>query len=50
MRRSYSRFDTGTASGAANGISEQRKPAPMPHHIVAVTRGAAAIDASIPAN
>jgi hypothetical protein len=47
---SYKKFETGTAKDAAKGRREQRKPAPIPHHIIAVTTGAAAMEASIPAN
>ncbi len=50
MSRPYRKSDTRIAAGIAGGKIEHKRPAPMPHHIVAVTRGAAAIEAGIPAS
>jgi hypothetical protein len=50
IRIAYRRSETGEARGAAQGRKEQRRPEPMPHHIIRVTMGPAAIEASIPAN
>jgi hypothetical protein len=50
MRAPYKESETGTAKGAAQGRMVQMRPAPMPHHIVKVTIGPAAIEAGMPAN
>lgn len=48
VRRRYRRSETGTANGARNPIAEHRSAAAMPHHMNAVTSGAATIEAKAP--
>jgi len=46
----YKRSETGAARDAADGTIEHSIPMPMPHHIMAMTTGPAAMEARMPAN
>ncbi|HET7839890.1 MAG TPA: hypothetical protein VFL04_09020 [Rectinemataceae bacterium] len=48
IRTWYRHSETGAAMAAVGGMREHRRPAAIPHHMRASTRGAASIEASIP--
>jgi hypothetical protein len=50
IRMRYKKSEIGIAIGAAKGRNADTRAAPMPHHIIKVTTGPAAIEARIPAN